>query len=74
MGNPIKKVLLCESTADTKKKSQLERQLIGREKNTLFERMSVYANEVREDSLAKVPDDDIEIGEAAAVRFAKFRI
>ena len=59
------------------KKVQLERQLIGRgkkKKQIVCERTSIDANEVRGNSLVKVPKNDIEIGEATAVRFAKIRI
>ena len=53
------------------KKVQLERQLelIGREKNTLFVNVRVSMR-----TRSEGPDNDIEIGEATAVRFTKIRI
>ena len=46
----------------------------GKKKHIICERTSIDANEIREDSLTKVPENEIEIGEVTAVRFAKVRI
>ena len=56
-------------SAGTKKNVQLERR-IDREgkKHVVCERTSVDAKEVRGDSLVKVLDNDIGIGEATAVK------
>jgi hypothetical protein len=65
---------ICHVRIDTKKICKLEPQFIGRGgKNIVCERTCVYAKEVRRDSLAKVANNDIEIGEATAVKFAKIR-
>ena len=64
----------CQVRVDTEKIYTI-RMSTNREgkKHFFCERTSVDAKEIRGNSLAKVPDNDIEIGEATVVRFAKIR-
>ena len=74
LGNLAEK--FCYVRKDTKKKGlQWESRLIreGGKKHVVCERTSVDTKEVRGDSLAKMTNNDIEIGEATTVKFAKIR-
>ena len=70
-GNSAEKFCSCEDRY-MKKSVQLKR-LIRVGGHIVCELTSVDAKEVRRDSLAKVAKNDIEIGEATAVKFAKIR-
>ena len=73
LGNLAEK--FCYVRKDTKKKVYNEKvDSLGREKKKhVCERTSVDAKEVRRNSLAKMTNNDIEIGEATTIKFAKIR-
>ena len=80
MGNPMESWRRSSASVSRYiEKVQLECKLIlGREENTLFVNVQVSMRTRSGDSLTKVPDklcdNDSEIEEATAVRFAKIRI